>query len=178
MQDVFIEYMVKKQNPPALILLRIGIVLAAVFLFFVFFIIATILGPFSFIAVLAAFASIYGAYMLITSMNIEFEYSLTNGELDIDKIIAQRKRKRLISIKCKEVEDFGKYNAAEHEGKAYQTKLFACANPNNEDLWYFTLHHKEKGLMLIVFNASERMLNGIKPFLPRPVMHKAFRIGS
>lgn len=35
----------------------------------------------------------YGAWWLITSQNIEFEYSVTNGDIDIDQIVAQRKRR-------------------------------------------------------------------------------------
>jgi hypothetical protein len=108
-------------------------------------------------------------------MNIEYEYSLTNGEMVIDTIIAQRKRKRLLSLKVREVEDFGRYNAPEQEGKTYQTKIFACDHPLGEELWYFVTQHREKGKTLVVFNASEKMLEGMKPFLPRSLSHKVFR---
>ena len=45
---------------------------------------------------------IYLAYRLITSRNVEFEYIVTNGDLDIDRITAKRKRKRIFSASCKE----------------------------------------------------------------------------
>lgn len=43
--------------------------------------------------------SLYGGYILITNMSVEYEYIVTNGEMDIDKIIAKRRRKRLITVK-------------------------------------------------------------------------------
>ncbi|HEX3030256.1 MAG TPA: hypothetical protein VHT34_13385, partial [Clostridia bacterium] len=45
--------------------------------------------------------AIYVAYYLATSKNIEYEYIYTNGELDIDRIIAQKRRRRMFSTSCK-----------------------------------------------------------------------------
>lgn len=53
----------------------------------------------------------YLVYYLISMRNVEFEYAFTNGELDIDKIIAQRKRKRLFSANCRDFEAFGKLDS-------------------------------------------------------------------
>ena len=74
-------------------------------------------------------------------MNVEFEYVLTNGDIDVDKIIAQRKRKRLVSVKCSSFEELGKYKAAEHQNKTYQTKLMVCSNPEDPEVWYLSLIH-------------------------------------
>ena len=178
MQDIFIEYMVKKRNTPQITLLRIVMVIVTIIIVFSFLALSTSLGEFSFLAVLMAFGSVYLAYRYISSFNIEYEYSVTNGDMDVDKIISQRKRKRLMTVKLREVEDFGRYKASEHEQKRYHTKIFACDSPRSEDLWFCTLNYREKGLTLLVFNASEKMLDGMKPFLPRPIMHRVFRIGG
>lgn len=178
MQDVFIEYLVKKQKTPATLLLKILVVLAAAVISFAAIMFGGALGAFSIVAPLLAVGACYGAYYLITSMNIEYEYSVTNGELDIDQITAQRKRKRLVTVNCRDVEAFGKYKAAEHQGKNYQTKVLACDYPDNPDLWYAAIRLKQSGLTLVVFNANQKMLDGMKPFLPRPIMHEAFRVGN
>jgi hypothetical protein len=175
MQDVFIEYMVAKRQTIGTTLLKLFIGLGGVAVAIAAFMFSPYLGAFNFLGVFIAAGAIYGAWVLITGMNIEYEYSLTNGELDIDTIIAQRKRKRLLSLKVRDVEDFGRYNAPEQEGKTYQTKIFACDHPLGEELWYFVTQHREKGKTLVVFNASEKMLEGMKPFLPRSLSHKAFR---
>lgn len=178
MRDIFIEHLVKKETLPKTILLKILIVLAAVVVAAAALLFAGALGAFSILSPLLAVGAVYGAYFLITSMNIEYEYSVTNGELDVDQITAQRKRKRLVSINCRQVEAFGRYKPAEHQGKSYQTKIMACDNPANPDLWYTATRLKQSGLTLVVFNANQKMLDAIKPFLPRPIMHEAFRIGQ
>lgn len=177
MQDIFIEYLVKKQGNIQTTLLKLLIVLGTVIVLIAAFLFGGALGSLSFLVPLIVIGAVYGAYYLITSMNIEFEYAVTNGELDIDQIISQRKRKRIISIDCKAVEGFGKYKAAEHQNKSYQTKVFACDHPQNPALYYCIVRLAQSGLTLVVFNANEKMLGAIKPFLPRPIMHEAFKTG-
>ncbi|MCL2055731.1 MAG: hypothetical protein FWH02_00755 [Oscillospiraceae bacterium] len=175
MQDVFIEYMVKKRRTPAVMLAKLGIALGGGMLSLAAFSFSSLLGPFGFLGVVIAFGAVYGAYLLITGFNIEYEYTLTNGEMDVDKILAQKRRKRLISIKLREVEDFGQYKAAEQASRNYQQKIFACDDPTGGDLWFASVHHKDKGATLLVFNANEKMLGAAKPFLPRPIFHRAFQ---
>lgn len=43
----------------------------------------------------------YGAYYLINSFNVEYEYIITNNEIDIDKIMSKKRRKRLVTIDIK-----------------------------------------------------------------------------
>lgn len=179
MNDVFIEYMVRRRNTAKIALLKVGIIVGALVLSLLLFTLSGFLGAFSFVGTLAAFAAIYGAYILLTSQNVEFEYAVTNGEMDVDRILAQRKRQRLITVKCREAEAFGRYKAGEHANKTYAKKIFACDAPDSEELWYFvTRSAGDGGTVLLVFNASEKMLNGIKPFLPRPIMHEAFKMGN
>lgn len=177
MQDVFIEYMVRRKNTPQITLKKLGIVLGATVVSALLLVFGGALGAFSFLSTLGAIGVIYGAYILLSAQNVEFEYSVTNGEIDIDRILAQRKRQRLVTVNCRQVEAFGKYKDSEHAQKTYGNRIFACDSKDSADLWY-CVAHKEKGQTLVVFNASEKMLNGIKPFLPRPIMHEAFKVGQ
>ena len=52
-------------------------------------------------------AVLYGAYFLITNQSVEYEYAVTNDEMDVDKIIAKRKRVHLITVSTKTFEAFG-----------------------------------------------------------------------
>jgi len=63
----------------------------------------------------------YAAYLIITSRNIEYEYAVTNGDLDIDKIISQRKRKRIFSANCKSFEIVAKVKS-EHYTQQYKRR--------------------------------------------------------
>lgn len=178
MQDIFIEYLVKKVRTPQTILIKALIVVAAVAVSAAALLFGSYLGPFYFLVPIIVLVAWYGAYHLISAQNLEYEYSVTNGELDVDQIIAQRRRKRLVSVNCRDVEAFGRYRPEQHQGKNYQTKIFACDHISNPDLWYCVIRLKQSGLTLVVFNANQKMLEGIKPFLPRPILHEAFRAGQ
>ncbi|MFV0399380.1 MAG: hypothetical protein ACK5LX_02020 [Oscillospiraceae bacterium] len=177
MQDIFVEYMVVKKKSPLIYLLTVLLVVVAIVVAVLAMVLSSALGQaFSMFGPLLAVGAIFGAYYLITSQNIEFEYLITNGEMDVDKIVAQRKRRRLITVNMRQVEAFGRYQEQEHAGKSYQTRLVACDSLASDDLWYCVSRQKEKGQTLVVFNASERMLNAVKPFLPKPIMHEVFRV--
>lgn len=176
MQDVFIEYMVKAQSSGKVVILKILIVLAAIIVSVLAFMLSMLpaLQAFSFIGMLLAFGAIYGAYYLITAMNIEYEYSITNGEMDVDKIVSQRKRTRLCTVKLREVEAFGKYKAEDHTNKTYEKKVFACDSVANPDLWYCVSRVTGKGQVFLVFNANEKMMTAIKKYIPKPILHEVF----
>ena len=58
------------------------------------------------LSLLLAAGIIFLGYRIITSRNIEYEYIVTNGDLDIDIIVAKRKRKRIFSANCKELTSY------------------------------------------------------------------------
>ena len=165
--DVFVEYMVKKKKTALDILIIAGTIVLVLLLLVVMLPLSSLLGEFSSILTLLAIALCYGAYRLIGSRNIEFEYAVTNGTLDVDKIMSQRSRKRLISVNCANFDEFGKYKAAEHSQKQYAYRLVACDDEKSPEVWYAVFNDKNKGKTLLVFNASERMLQSIKQALPR-----------
>lgn len=165
--DVFIEHIVKKRptgldtaKKISIIILAI-LVMAACFVFGLRFI-----GP---IAIMLAIGVCYGGYWLISGMNIEYEYILTNGEIDVDKIIAQRKRKRLVTVHAKTFEAFGPYHMAEHLNRNYDSRILACEAENSEGVYYATFRHNVLGHCLLVFNPDDRIIKGVKSFLPRTV---------
>ena len=104
--DVFIEYMVKKKTTGVETLLKIVYVLLAAVILVGSFFLSPLLGAFSMIATLIGFGAVFGAYYLITSMSVEYEYILTNGEMDVDKIIARRRPKRTLTANARKFEAF------------------------------------------------------------------------
>ncbi len=174
MADTYIEYLVKKRSTSKDILLKILIVLAAAGIAILLFLLSPILGMFSMFGYLIAFGAIYGAYRLISMMNLEYEYLLTNGDMDIDKIMNRNSRKRLLSVKCSSFEALGPYRAAEHQNKQYQTRIMACSSPSDPDVWYASFKHSKHGHTLLVFNTSERLLEAIRPFISKQLAFQVF----
>lgn len=129
-----------------------------------------------FLAIFILVAVCFGAYYLITSRSLEYEYSITNGDITIDSIIYRRKRKRVISLDAHSIEAMGIYKPEEHSGKSYDSRIFASTSYDGRDAnsWYFTARHPQMGNVLVVFNPEEKVRNAIKPFLPRQVARDAF----
>ena len=89
--DFYSEQLVAKKSGGSetakKILIGVLTALVAAFLFLI------IIFPLSLLLVGLVF---YGGYYLMTGIDTEYEYILTNGDLDIDKITGKRKRKRLL----------------------------------------------------------------------------------
>ncbi len=176
--DVFIEQLVTRKSTGKTLLIKVGIIVAGIILLIVLGFLSMILGEFSIFAIAAMMGVGYGAWFLLTSQNVEFEYSFTNGEIDIDKIVAQRKRKRMITVVCRQVEAMGKYKAAAHEHTNYKTRIFACEDERDEqNTWYVVYNSVNFGKTLVVFNPPEKMLSAMKPFIPKTIVYDLQRNG-
>ncbi len=165
--DVFIEHLVKKRSTGADMAKKIGLVLAVLLVVVACFMLVP--PQFLMFAFLIICGAVYGAYWLISGMNVEYEYILTNGEIDVDKIVAQRKRKRLLNVHSKTFEAFGPYKAAEHANRDYDNRILACESEDSENVYYATFRHRTLGYCLLVFNPDERIIKGIKSYLPRTI---------
>jgi hypothetical protein len=165
--DIFVEQIVKKvpdaKDKVKKAALIIGtVVLSGLLLVF-------LIGFFPFNIVLL-FGAVYGCYYLFTSIDCEYEYIITNGDLDIDKIIAKRKRKRLISVKISTFEDFGKYNADTKPADGFTTVL---AGENSGDGDYFAdFKHPTLGNVRLIFTPNEKTISGMKPYFSRIILTK------
>mgnify|MGYP006359598187 FL=1 len=108
-------------------------------------------------AILFALGVIYGAFKLTKLLDIEYEYIVVNRDMDIDKITAKSSRKRIVSVKLTEVQEFGLLT--ESKIKAFEHKnfdeRFLCCNANDE-IYYMIYKHPKKGLVLIMLAMNER----------------------
>lgn len=128
-----------------------GVILAIALLILTF-----TLSPF---ILLAVAVEIYGIYWFMTGTNVEYEYIVTNGEIDIDKIISQRKRVNLLSVCAKEITDFGVYDNQDFDG----TTISAVGG--EEQIMYADFKSSKYGKCRLMFAPNEKTLESIKPFL-------------
>lgn len=116
--DFYSEQLVAKKSGGSetakKILIGVLTALVAAFLFLI------IIFPLSLLLVGLVF---YGGYYLMTGIDTEYEYILTNGDLDIDKITGKRKRKRLLSTKIGDFTAFGKLEEAPEAADKVTTVL-------------------------------------------------------
>lgn len=168
--DTFKEYIVKKEltNSEKLSRLFIGIAAAALgsCLFMLTF--GTTL---QLLGLLAAALCLYGGWQMIVKFFVEYEYILTNYDLDIDKIINQSKRKRLCTIDLHKITEYGKIDESfEMNENETLIKATAC-NPELED-YYLRFDHKDHGKAVLAFTPSREVLDLIKGNCPRKSLNK------
>lgn len=155
--DTFFEQIVKKKKSPAEWAIMVGTLAVAIVLLFAMLNIP-ILMAMPILPTLIMVGIGYGGWWLITGQNMEFEYCVTNGDIDIDLITAKRKRKRIVSVVGRKVESLLPYDAAKVNEKAYQRVVIAAPSKKESGLWYFTYHSKKNGHTLVVFQPEQRVL--------------------
>lgn len=158
--DTFVEQIIKKKKEPLEIIIMVAVALAALTVSLAIFRFLPILSP-SIVLIL------WGGWWLITNQNKEFEYSYTNGELDIDCIIAQRRRKRVASVTCAKVESYGRFQPEKMAGRKFDCTVMAAPELRMEGNYYFTYRSKKNGHTLVVFHPDERVQQAVYSALPR-----------
>lgn len=121
--------------------------------------------------ILIVFAIAYGAFYLSKRLSIEYEFIVVNKDLDIDKIIAQSSRKRVLSLKLTAVEEFGVYNQkarAKFTSRNFDGKIVA-ANPG-DTAYYMVARHAKKGVFLVVVCADVRLKEELLRSVPKTAL--------
>ncbi|NLZ45256.1 MAG: hypothetical protein GX896_01030 [Clostridiales bacterium] len=167
--DVYKEQLVKKATTSRDDVRKIMLIIAAISLSALIF---TFLfpTPFAMIGLFLIGVVIYGTYHLITGMSVEYEYLMTNGDLDIDKITAQRSRKRLTTVKIPSITAFEKLTESSDINPDHT--IINASDFTGENDWYIEFRHNEYGMCCLVFSPDEEMIDVIKPFLPRALRLK------
>lgn len=174
--DTFFEQIVAKRKSFGEIFLQTGIWVFGIFIG-IWLLLFSFLNYHAFFMAVALLVMLLwvGMYYLSRSMNIEFEYSVTNGSFDLDKITAKSKRRRLAAFECKNVERFGRYDPAAHQNVKYDKKIIAASGKPSDEQYFLTVRLPEGGHTLMVITPNDRVLGAIKQFLPRQVAQDANR---
>jgi hypothetical protein len=113
---------------------------------------------------------VFGEYYLIKARNIEFEYTYTNGEIDIDVIIGRRKRKRVYSGDCKEFDIVAKYGSDKYDEyiRGVQKTIVSVSSLNSQEVYFIAASNKGQRLV-ILFEPGMKMLNMMQGYIPKKV---------
>lgn len=106
---------------------------------------------------------------LMSGMNVEYEYIITNNEMDIDKIIGRRKRKRMITVDLARTDDMGGYPSE----KSLEADTTVHATSGLEkDAHYLLVQHKDYGKVKVIFNPNEKLREAIAQEVPKALSVK------
>lgn len=164
--DVFFEQLVKvKRTTASTVLMLLSIATAAALCAVLFW----LAGWFP-ILMVGVVATAYGEWKLLGFFHKEFEYIITNGTVDVDRIIAKSTRNRMISFECTDILRIGRYNHA-HPPVTDASEKLICGNKEEA---YFLLVKKNSRKVLLVLNLNDKMLEAIKTSVPKNMVSTLF----
>lgn len=168
--DQFAEQLVRKYHSAKDDLKRVGIIAGTVVIC-IFSVLLVMIGyP---IALVLPVCAIWLAWYLLRLQNVEYEYSCTNGTLDIDKILGQDKRKSMLSI---DVSTFTRYGKAEETEESDDDRTTFSAmgeslmgGEDDSETYYAEFDHPEHGKCALYFSPDSRLRDALEPFLSREI---------
>lgn len=169
-QDTFFEQIVTIPKTGKTFAAYLGIwLLALILCMVVMLVLSAFLGS---LALLAAFGILFGAYKWSSTLNVEYEYIITNGTMDVDKIINRSSRKRILSFDLAGVSKIEKYNP---NAPTNPKSLVIACNTNDTDAYFMVAEREGKGNVELVFAPDERIQSAVKKFVPKYISNSAFK---
>lgn len=169
--DTFCEQIVSIKKTGVAVALFLGLwflaVLICVFAFLSLF------GVNPAIPFLISCGAIYGAYKISSLLNIEYEYIITNGTLDIDKIVNKSKRVRLTSVELSTVSVLEKYNPNKNYGDKKSVPL-AC-DKTDQNAYFITATTVNGKSRSFVFAPNQKLQDAMVKFIPKFISNSAFK---
>lgn len=161
MNEAYYEILVKKKSSPWLKVAQIVTAILTVFFVFVM-LIGALWG--------LIFATACGVACYFISMHsvVEYEYLYVDKEIQIDRILARSKRKRMETLDLNQMEILAP--AYSHELDSYRHGNYVKADYSSKE------EQKEKAVYVLIVNGkqikfepTEEMVKTIKMFAPRKV---------
>ncbi len=121
---------------------------------------------------LVAFAW-YGVYLIINTRNVEYEYIVTNNELDIDKVMSKKGRKHLITIDMGNVSSMGRIDDDSCNG-VYKNppegvKVLDYSANSKTSFTYFIDCTVEESRRIVLCQLTNKMAEGLWRYNPRNI---------
>ena len=166
MDDVFVEKLVAKKAGAIEWLMRAAIIIGVIAVFLIFSMIQAI----SFLAPVALVAAVFAGWFLWSKTRIEYEYSLSNGELTVDVIYGQQRRKNLLSIPLRELCDIiaPATESYSSEMNSAASRIIDVSSSPSANRWFMNLSG-EGGCTRVFFEPDERLLAALRRCVPSKI---------
>ncbi|MGL6174497.1 MAG: hypothetical protein ACRC1P_07795 [Cellulosilyticaceae bacterium] len=167
MGDVFKEQLVKAKPSTQDTMKKAGIIIGAILIGAVGFMLGgALFGP---IIVVAAG---WGAIYLSAFFKKEYEYSLTNHELDIDVIYNKQRRKRLMSIDLKQINVMASIKDDKYQSEIERgQKIIDTSNGEGTKDTYAVVFGQDGQTLRVLVTPNEDLLNLMHKQAPNKI-HK------
>ncbi|MGL4739050.1 MAG: hypothetical protein ACRCW2_16505 [Cellulosilyticaceae bacterium] len=170
MGDIFKEQLIAQKMSQKDKIQRIIIVVAAVLLGIIAFAVGgTFIGPVIIVGL------VFGTAFLISKYKKEYEYSLTNNELDIDIIYNKERRKSLLTINLKQIDIMASIKDERHKASLERAqKTINASDGEHTEATYALIYPIEGVPTKILLTPNEEMRTLIYKQAPHKVFIKRF----
>ncbi len=181
MENYYEQIVVKKMAQSKKIMIVIGFIML-VLVIVVSIAFSAAIPPLTVVAVAAFIGCGYLIYHIISNLKVEYEYTFVGGEMRVERIKRQIKRKKVCAFDVKAVDDLGKYNNPETgernvDIKKHELVLRAESDDMNPDTYYVVIHDKIRHKpAVLIFNPDKTTLEKIRPFLSIALKKKFLNI--
>ena len=167
MGDVFKEQIVKRQATTADRFKRVGIVVATIIVVYI-----VLMLPLGMLSPFLAAGVVFVAWHFMSLFRVEYEYSFTSGELDIDAIYNRSRRKRLFSAKVNDFEIMAHIEDKMHTGSFNNPQIQKDYSSGvvGKDTYAFMINYENKRTKIII-EPNEVMLKALASVLTRRRLH-------
>lgn len=164
MSDAYVECLVKAKKTKWFSVVSVLCLLIAVY--FGFFVVLGSGNLYALIVVVPALVVSYAAYLY---KEVEYEYLYLDREIQVDRILARSKRKRIDTIKLDRMEVLAKEGSYHLDGfikKDLKVKNYAAAQDSEEQKRYIMVCSDGTKVIL---SLSEKMIKAIRSISARKV---------
>lgn len=160
----FVEYIVPMKNNASLLLKKTAIIMLAVVLSVggAVFILNSPLVP-----IMVVYLVLVGilTWYLWQFVSIEFEYAIVMGEIEMDIIYGQRRRRRIAAAKIKDmtlIAPYGSEYEREINASDINKRIFAASSLESPDTYFCIYNDEKNGKTILIFEATKKTLNVMK----------------
>ncbi len=171
----FNEQVVHRATKPKNIIIKIISILLLITVPLICIMLAYVIVPYMiYVGLFLFLGGIYAVWYVFTSQKVDFEYSISGDELQVSKVIALRKRKKVCKVSIREIDTLTK-DEDEIAKRKYNKTFIAAGDIDAKDENYFaTFNSPAYGKCLLIFTPNEQILQGMKPFMRKEVLLNVF----
>lgn len=167
--DAFCEHLVKRKKSfsdklKIAAIIAAGVLFTVVALIIIFPIISRLfssLAPLVFPLIIIAW---YLVFSFTKAYSVEFEYAITNGEIDVDKIINQSKRAKVLSNRLRNFEIIAPVLSDKYTADFKNMRSFDCSSNSGNSATYFAVYSDDDGKKCLLFDPTDKMLDIIEKY--------------
>ncbi|MDF2822391.1 MAG: hypothetical protein K0R15_2839 [Clostridiales bacterium] len=153
MNDSVVELLIKRKVTVATLAIWFGLTIVSLISVF-FSIMASIFWPFTVVILMIV-------YFIYKKTNIEYEYTMINENIVIDKIMNKQKRKRVINF---DIRKFDVVAPAGHQelSRYKNMKVLNCSSDDRTHNIFIGILKSEDKVIRLIFEPNDRMLETMR----------------